>query len=215
VTRPALPRGLYVITDARLCGDGRLRDAVSEALAGGARSVQYRDKSEDRARRAQEAHELAGLCRGRGAVLIVNDDVHLARAAGAHGVHLGEDDASVPEARAILGASAIIGVSCYDSLQRAERAASEGADYVAFGSFYPSLTKPHARRASLELLASARERVGLPIVAIGGITPANARALVAAGAHALAVVSGVFAAADLRRAARAYAELYENGATGP
>jgi thiamine-phosphate pyrophosphorylase len=209
VSRPLLPRGLYVITDARLCGGERLCDAVVSALAGGARTVQYRDKGDGSARRLHETRALARLCRERGAVFIVNDDVDLARAAGADGVHLGEQDATIAEARAALGPGALIGVSCYDSLATAERAVEHGADYVAFGSFFASATKPAARHATLELLARARERLTFPIVAIGGLTPGNGRALVDAGAHALAVVSGVFAAHDVSEAARRYARLYE------
>lgn len=209
MSRPLLPRGLYVITDAQLCGGERLYSCVASALEGGARTVQYRDKGDDRTRRLQEARALARLCRERGVVLVVNDDVYLARAAGADGVHLGEHDATIAEARAVLGQDALIGVSCYDLLTRAERAGEDGADYVAFGSFFASSTKPSARHATLDLLARARERLTLPIVAIGGITPGNGRALVEAGAHALAVVSGVFAAHDVSAAARRYAQLYE------
>jgi thiamine-phosphate pyrophosphorylase len=209
VSGPGLPRGLYVITEARRIPLADLLDAVGQALDGGARTVQYRDKSGDRATRAREAAALAALCRARNAVLIVNDDVALAAAAGAQGVHLGEHDASVAQARAQLGDAALIGVSCYDSLDRAERASAAGADYVAFGSFFPSTTKPDARRAHRDLLVQARMRITLPIVAIGGITPANGAALIEAGAHALAVVSGVFARRDVRAAARGYAVLFD------
>jgi thiamine-phosphate pyrophosphorylase len=210
-----LPRGLYVITDAGLTRGEGLLGAVADALAGGARTVQYRDKSQDRARRLREASALVELCRARGAVAIVNDDLSLAAAAHAHGVHLGLEDAAVAQARAALGPGALVGVSCYDSLERAEGAQAEGADYVAFGSFFPSPTKPAARRATPELLAAAHARLTLPIVAIGGITPDNGAALLSAGAHALAVVSGVFGAADRQAAARRYAALFEERSTPP
>ena len=209
MSRPGLPRGLYVITEARRIPLADLLDAVGQALDGGARTVQYRDKSGDGTTRAREATALAALCRARNAVLIVNDDVALAAAAGAQGVHLGEHDASVAQARAQLGDAALIGVSCYDSLERAEQAVAAGADYVAFGSFFPSTTKPDARRAQRDLLVQARTRIALPIVAIGGITPTNGAALIEAGAHALAVVSGVFAQRDVRAAARSYAVLFD------
>jgi thiamine-phosphate pyrophosphorylase len=183
--------------------------AARAALEGGATMLQYRDKTRDAGRRLQEAHELAALCRGFAVPLIINDDVGLARATGAAGVHLGEDDAAIAGARAALGAHAIIGVSCYDSLQRAQDAAAAGADYLAFGAFFPSTTKPGARRATPDLLRSARE-FRLPLVAIGGITHENAGSLIAAGADLLAVVSGVFGADDIRAAARRYTGLFTN-----
>lgn len=199
--------GLYAITNeaSDAC---ELSDRVARALRGGARAIQYRDKSSDAARRLREAEALRALCRAYNVPLIVNDDVELARAVGADGVHLGKDDASIAEARAILGAEAIIGVSCYNSLERALQAGSAGADYVAFGSFFPSSTKPAAVRASLELLRTARTQIRLPIVAIGGITPENGAQLVAAGADMLAVIQGVFGAPDPEAAARRYAVLF-------
>jgi thiamine-phosphate pyrophosphorylase len=209
VSKPTLPRGLYVITDTQLSPGEALLGAVASAIEGGARTVQFRDKGPDSQARSRAAADLVALCRGKGVPVIINDDVALAARVRADGVHLGEKDAPVDEARAELGSDAIIGVSCYDSLERAERAETEGADYVAFGSFFLSSTKPAARRTKVELIAAARGRIGLPIVAIGGITPTNGAALVAAGAHALAVVSGVFAATDPCAAARAYAALFE------
>jgi thiamine-phosphate pyrophosphorylase len=211
VSRSPLPRGLYVITDTQHESLDTLLAAVAGVLDGGARTVQYREKSGDSARRVREARALVGLCRARGVPLIVNDDVALAAATGADGVHLGEHDMAPADARAQLGSGAIIGVSCYDSLERAEDARAHGADYVAFGSFFPSPTKPHARRPPIDLLTQARARIALPIVAIGGITPENGAVLIDAGAHALAVVSGVFGQPDVRAAARRYAALYDRG----
>jgi thiamine-phosphate pyrophosphorylase len=211
VSRLQLPRGLYVITDMGHATLDALLAAVASALDGGARTVQYRDKGADGERREREAAALVGLCRARSVPLIVNDDVALAASTRADGVHLGEHDATPTQARALLGPDAIVGVSCYDSLERAERARAQGADYVAFGSFFPSPTKPHARRPPVDLLARACARIGLPVVAIGGITPANGAALVEAGAHALAVVSGVFAQPDVQAAARRYAALFDRG----
>lgn len=201
-----VPRsGLYAITDGPRTD---LIDAVAAALRGGAALIQYRDKSDDAMRRHAEAGALVRLCAVHGAPLIVNDDVELAAACEAAGVHLGEDDADVAHARAVLGPQALVGVSCYDSLERARTAAAAGADYLAFGAFYPSPTKPRARRASLELLHAARP-LGLPLVAIGGITPDNAKPLIEAGANFVAVVSGVFAAADPEAAARTYAQAFK------
>lgn len=203
------PRGLYAVTDDRPAPDADLVRAVEAAILGGARLIQYRDKSADPARRHRQAGLLSELCRRHGVPLIVNDDVELAAASGAAGVHLGEDDPAPEAARARLGPDAIIGVSCYDRLDLALAARGRGADYVAFGSVYPSSTKPAARRAGLELLREARRRLDLPIAAIGGITPANAPPLVAAGVDWLAVISGVFGQPDVAAAARAYAALFD------
>jgi thiamine-phosphate pyrophosphorylase len=199
-----------VITDAGLGRGAALVSMVSEAIDGGGRLVQYRDKSNDAARRREEAGALAALCRLRGVTLIVNDDVELAAEVGADGVHLGRDDAAVATARRRLGEAALIGVSCYDRFELAVAAAAAGADYVAFGRFFPSATKPDAVHAETGLLRRARRELGLPVVAIGGITPENGGALIAAGADMLAVVRAVFAAADVRAAAAALARLFQD-----
>ena len=201
-------RGLYVITDRALAGGRALPPLVADALAGGARVVQYRDKTTDHARRHAEAAALAALCRDAAALLIVNDDVELALAVHADGVHLGRDDAAIAAARARLGPDRVIGVSCYDRFELALAAQEAGADYVAFGSFHPSPTKPAAVRADLSLLARGRRELAVPLVAIGGITPENGRALVVAGADMLAVINAVFGAADVRAAAAAFAPLF-------
>jgi len=199
-------RGLYAITDGRALP--ALAAAVESAIRGGARQVQYRDKSMDRSRRRAEAGALLDLCRGHDVPLIVNDDVALAAEIGADGVHLGKDDGRVEEARVRLGPRAVIGVSCYDSLERAAQAAHDGADYVAFGSFFGSSTKPAAVRAPLALLKNARTQLGIPLCAIGGITPANGGELVRAGADMLAVIQGLFGADDVAAAAKAYSGLF-------
>jgi len=201
-------RGLYVITDDRLTPGGKLLPAVSAAIHGGARLVQCRNKSTDQPSRERQARDLLQLCHDHEVSLIINDDVELAAAIGADGVHLGEEDMALDEARVRLGPRAIIGVSCYDSLERAVRAAHAGADYVAFGSFFASPSKPNAVRAPLSLLESARLTVNVPICAIGGITPANGATLIKAGAHMLAVISGIFAQSDFAAAARRYAQLF-------
>lgn len=206
--RPAgLPsRGLYAITDGPR---DDLLAAVRAALEGGAAMLQYRDKTHDADRRLREVRALADVCRAFQVPLIVNDDVGLARAGGADGVHLGEDDAGVAEARAVLGGDAVIGVSCYDSLRRARDAVQAGADYLAFGAFFPTATKVVTRRAAPALLQAARS-LGLPRVAIGGITPDNGGSLLAAGADFLAVISAVFGAGDVRAAAQRFAALFES-----
>jgi thiamine-phosphate pyrophosphorylase len=143
-------------------------------------------------------------------LFIINDDVTLAKETQADGVHLGREDAAIAQARKQLGSRAIIGVSCYNELARAEQAAAQGADYVAFGRFFPSRTKPQAVPASLDLLREAKKKLHIPVVAIGGITPENGASLIAAGANALAVIEGVFGQADVRAAAERYASLFKN-----
>ena len=207
-------KGLYAITDGGLTPGTGLSVAVEAAIRGGARLIQYRDKSSDKVRRMSEARMLAGLCRDHGTRFIVNDDVELALESGADGVHLGREDTDIAVARVRLGPRALIGVSCYDSLERAVAAAQAGADYVAFGSFYASGSKPGAVRVPLTLLTEARKHLGVPLCAIGGITPENGAALVAAGADMLAVIRGVFAAEDVKSAARDYARLFEDRISG-
>ena len=203
---PFPPRGLYVLTTPTPAMG--LVEAVRCAVEAGARAVQYRNKSGDARSRRTEAAALVELCHDLGVPLIVNDDVSLAREVGAAGVHLGRDDAALSVAREVLEPEAIIGVSCYDSRTRALQAYAGGADYVAFGSFFPSPTKPQAVRAGIELLQRTRAELDLPIVAIGGITPYNAKQLLAAGADVLAVISGVFGREDPSSAVREYAKLF-------
>jgi thiamine-phosphate pyrophosphorylase len=198
--------GLYAIPPQTADGDMLVRQ-VEAALAGGARAVQYRDKSEDHARRRAQAVALRELTRRYAALLIVNDDVDLAREVRADGVHLGRDDFDLPAARARLGSGMLIGASCYADLARALAAARAGADYVAFGSVFPSRTKPAAPRASLSLFAQAREHLRISLVAIGGITLANVREVVAAGADGVAVVSALFDAPDVRATAEAFSRI--------
>lgn len=207
MSKPAC-RGLYAITDAFLLSDDRLTAAVEQVVLGGARLIQYRDKSRDDARRRAQARILNRLCQRHQVPLIVNDDVELAAQVGAAGVHVGRDDPAFATARARLGESALIGVSCYDRLDLALDAERAGADYVAFGAFFPSPTKPAEIRAPLDLLREAHAVLKVPIVAIGGITPDNAPLLLEAGADALAVVSAVFAQPDIREAARRFADLF-------
>lgn len=201
-------RGVYAITDAALTPPQQLSQKVECALQGGVRIVQYRDKSEDVTLRLEQATELVRLCHAHSALLIVNDDVSLAKACAADGVHLGKDDEAAPEARAVLGRRKIIGVSCYDSLQRAHTAVTKGADYIAFGSFFSSAIKPHAVRAPLSLLAEAKRRWQLPVCAIGGIDADNAPELIANGADMLAVISALFSPPDPRAAARTMCDLF-------
>ena len=188
--------GLYLVTPEPDDAPAALLAVTEAGLAAGARIVQLRAKIASATARANAATALRTLCDRYAALLIVNDDIELARAVAADGVHLGREDAGIATARDRLGPQALIGASCYNTLDRALAAQAAGADYVAFGSFFPSPTKPGAVRATPELLEQARARVALPIVAIGGITPDNAPVLIAAGAGAVAVSSAFYAAAD-------------------
>lgn len=200
-------RGLYAITppDNLL---PRLSTLVGLALAGGAKLVQYRNKDAPMALKRAQAAELLRICHAHDARLIVNDDIWLAVEIGADGVHLGRDDGDVAMARQALGPKRILGVSCYGDVERAVTAAAAGADYVAIGSIFPSSTKPKATRASLQLVAEAKQRVKIPVAAIGGITLENAADVLAAGADMLAVVSDLFDAMDIKGRATAFQRLF-------
>jgi len=200
-------RGLYAVTPG-IADTGVLVARVEAALAGGAAMIQYRAKDAPRELAIAQAKRLAALCRDHGVPLVVNDSVELALEAGADGVHLGRDDGDPREARRRMP-QAIVGVSCYADPERARAAASAGADYVAIGSVFASSTKPGAVRAPLELLARAREAAGVPVAAIGGITPANAPQAIAAGADMVAVINAVFDAPDVRAAAAQFARLFD------
>ena len=209
--RPARS-GLYAI-NAETTDSQVLLAWAQAVLEGGAGWIQYRDKSQDRRRRLQQASALVSLCRQFGARLIINDDVGLADTCGADGVHLGRCDGEVADARARLGARAIIGVSCYDDLDRARAQARAGASYLAFGAFHASSSKPGARSAGPEILSHARE-LELPLVAIGGITPDNGAALIRAGADWLAVIAGLQGPpGHVSSLARRYVELFNSHPT--
>lgn len=193
--------GLYLVTDAELCRDRGIVAMVAAALEGGVSVLQYRDKDTDRTRRLREATELAALCRRHAAVFLVNDDIELAAAAGADGVHLGKDDAGLALARESLGEHAIIGVSCYNEITRARDAAAAGADYVAFGSMFASAVKPSAPRADLALVTQAKRELDLPVCTIGGIDAGNIASLATAGADMFAVITALLGSDDPRAAA--------------
>jgi thiamine-phosphate pyrophosphorylase len=200
-------RGLYLITPEGPDTAHLLR-RVAGVLPCRPALVQYRSKLDDAALRRAQAQAVLSLCRASGVPLIINDDVELAVTLAADGVHLGREDGAVRQARERLGPRAIIGASCYNRLDLAHAAAAAGASYIAFGAFEASPTKPHAPRAAPSLLSDSAS-LGLPRVAIGGIRPENAPALVAAGADLLAVISGVFEADDPLEAARAYQSAFQ------
>ena len=201
-------RGLYAITDSHLIPSHHLVATVEEAIKGGARVIQYRDKSTDNNQRFQQAQALHHICQQYQVPLIINDDVALARQVGAEGIHLGQTDAKLTTVRAMLGNDVIIGISCHNQLVLAQEAVAKGATYVAFGRFFPSQTKPNAVAAHLDLLSQARQLLSCPIVAIGGITPDNGKHLIAAGADCLAVIHGVFGQPNISAAAQRYAQLF-------
>lgn len=204
----ARPRGVYLITPDEP-DTARLLRQTAPLLAGGVQWLQYRNKTATPALRREQAEALRSLCSSAGVALIINDDVELAAALGAAGVHLGEDDGGIAAARAQLGPGALIGASCYDDLARAERAVAAGASYVAFGAFFPSRSKHTTRRAHPDLLRNSAP-LGVPRVAIGGLTPDNAGALVEAGADLIAVISGIYQATDPEAALRAYLACFKD-----
>ena len=201
-------RGLYAVTPDEP-DIGSLTRKVRKALAGGARILQYRNKSANAAVRREQGTALLALCREARIPFVINDDLDLARAIRADGLHLGRDDVSIAVARAQLGEDKLLGVSCYDRLELALAAREAGADYVAFGSAFPSSTKPEATRAPLSLYREARARLDLPIVAIGGITTENAHNVIEAGADAVAVISALFDSPDIEAAARSFSRLFD------
>lgn len=189
-------------------------DAIDAAAAGGMKAFQWRRKTATPEQGVEQARQVVERCRELRVISIINDDWRLAALVNADGVHLGRDDGSLAEARVALGPDRIIGCSCYNEPALAERALLADVDYVAFGAVYPSSVKPEAVRATLDHLRIARARVEAieaprpAVVAIGGITPDNARPIVEAGADSIAVISGVFLAPDIEAAARRCAELF-------
>lgn len=197
--------GLYAITQPENKTIGQVVKDVEAALRGGATMIQYRDKNPVDAK--QLAGQLLKICHAYHAPLLINDSIELALAVGADGVHLGRDDGDISEARRLLGPNAIIGVSCYNDVGKAQSVAAAGADYVAFGRFFPSGSKPLAAPAEIVSLQRAKQSIGVPIVAIGGILPENGGQLLAAGADLLAVIGGIFDH-EPESAARAYQALF-------
>jgi len=201
-------RGLYAITPSAFVSTDALLTDVGQALSGGASVIQYRDKESSLTVRETTASSLVTLCHDYNAMLIINDDVELAKSVNADGVHLGQTDVAVEVARERLGGQKIIGASCYNSLELVQSAVSRGADYVALGRFFPSVTKPLVEGVSIDVLRHARRQVTVPIVAIGGITAQNGAPLIDAGADMLAVIDGVFGQQNIVQAASEIAALF-------
>lgn len=199
---------VYAITDSLLLPGETLFSSVEAALNGDCRWIQYRDKSQDHNKRCYESTRLLEICNRHQASLIINDDPILAKKIGAQGVHLGQGDGDAKEARALLGTQAIIGVTCHNSLDLAQKAIDDGANYIAFGRFFSSNTKPDAQMASIDLLIAAKQQFpDTKIVAIGGITPENARMILDAGADKIAVCHALFSAPDIELQTRKFIEL--------
>ena len=201
---PLAGGGLYAITHEPR---DDLLDVVAQALAGGARLLQYLDEGSDDARRHAEATAIQQLCRSHGVPMLIHEDLELARAMGADGVHRAHSVDGIMAARACLGSAAIVGVSCRDSLEDARAAAQAGANYVSFGAMFPSPTKPKAAIAPIDLLRQSAT-FGVARVAIGGITPENAGLLIDAGADYIASISSLFGAPDVHHAAQRFAQLF-------
>jgi len=200
--------GLYAITPEEPRTE-ILVDKVRQALSGGAAVVQYRNKTGNAALREEQGRALAAVCRAAGAPFIVNDDLALALALDADGVHLGAEDGDLVAARRRLGQGKLLGASCYDRIELARAAVAAGVDYLAFGSVFASGTKPAAVRAPLALFVEARRSISLPLVAIGGITLQNASQVFAAGADAAAVIGALFEASDISACASGFSQLYK------
>ena len=207
----ALPqRGLYAITDCRNLTTAQLLTKTEQILKAGASMLQYRNKDADAALKLSQAGLLHELCDRYDIPLIINDEPGLARMLAADGVHLGREDMACREARNMLGPDSIIGISCYDDIERAKTAAATGASYIALGSFFHTRTKLDALRAEPELIGRTKRILRQPVVAIGGITPDNGKALLKAGADFLAVCSGLYLPEDTSKAARNYMTLFNH-----
>ena len=202
-------RGLYLVTPD-WDDTERLLRVTDIALTAGASMVQYRHKTASPALRAEQGAALLALCRSHSRPLVINDHLDLCRDLDADGVHVGGTDLPVAQARALLGPDKIVGASCYGELKLAETARQAGASYVAFGGFYPSPVKKYTFVTPPELVEVWRDRVSLPMVVIGGMTPANAAPLVARGASMVAAITSVYAAADPDAAVREFCALFRS-----
>jgi thiamine-phosphate pyrophosphorylase len=203
-------KGLYAITDCESLTTDLLVSKTEQILRSGAVMLQYRNKYEDFVTRESQARELKILCDKYNVPFIINDDIYLAAAINADGVHLGKEDQNCAQARAIFGKQMIIGISCYDDLGQATAAENAGANYIAFGAFFPTDTKKDTVKATPELIREAKQKLNLPVIAIGGITPENGKVLIDAGADFLAVVGGIYGPANPAQVTKSYITLFNN-----
>lgn len=202
-------QGICAITDPKLTPGEHLFEAVEQALSAGVEYIQYRDKFSSASEKLNNAKKLVSLCEQYKSHLIINDDIELAKNSHAHGVHLGQSDGEVKDARRVLGKTAIIGVTCHQSLDLAKTAEAQGANYCAFGAFFKSKTKPHAQIAPLSLIAEAKKSLSFPIVVIGGITLENMPQLIVQGASAIALCNSIFAAENIYQAAEDFHQSFK------
>lgn len=203
-------KGLYAITDPELMGTDLIAK-TKHAIFGGINILQYRNKTATLKQQEQEASSLARLCKKHNVIFIINDNIALAIKVNADGVHLGQKDTHIQQARKLLGENKIIGITCNNQIELAQAAQQQGADYVAFGRFFDSLSKPSAPQAELSLLGEARQLISIPVVAIGGITHELAPLLLEQGADMLAVIQGIFAQADILNATRQFVDIFNHG----
>jgi len=194
-------KGLYAITDEKLIPEEYFSEIIESALLGGTKIIQYRDKSDNQQKRLAQANTLRMLCTKYNATFIINDDIELAKAVNADGVHLGRDDAALSNARQELGEDAVIGISCYNDIELALIAEKNSADYVAFGTMFSSPTKPEAVMATPTLISEAKPQLNIPVCGIGGITAENIHQLIKHQADMAAVISSLFAAGDIKQTA--------------
>ncbi len=202
-------KGLYAITDETLIPEHTFEQSVEAALQGGAKIIQYRDKSNDTDKRIHQARQVRSLCERYQATFIINDDIELTRAVGADGVHLGKNDALLSQARQMLGKEAIIGISCYDDINLAITAEKNSADYVAFGAVFSSSTKPEAVNANISLISDAKKELMIPVCAIGGITEKNIQQLIQHDVDMTAVINALFSADDIKDAANRLGKYFD------
>jgi thiamine-phosphate pyrophosphorylase len=199
--------GLYAITpDLNHTND--LLNKTRQVLEGGVKLVQYRNKSANDSLRREQAKLLLPLCREHNALLIINDHLEIAIEIDADGVHVGKNDVSVSAAKNQLGQNKIVGTSCYNQLDLAMQAQKDGADYIAFGAFFSSLTKPNAVSVSISLVNQAQKALSIPIVGIGGIQLTNARTVIQSGCAAIAVCHDLFQAENIKATAEHYVQLF-------
>lgn len=201
--------GLYAITDQQLISEETFAQTIEAALRGDTRIIQYRDKSDNKKKRKHQASTVRSLCAQYEALCIINDDINLAIEVGAHGVHLGKDDTDLITARRSLGDDSIIGISCYNDIDRAVHAEHHSADYVAFGTMFPSTSKPEAVCATPEILKQAKQLLSLPICAIGGISTSNIQQITSQGADMVAVISSLFDADDVQLTAQLLSQAFD------
>ncbi|SFK23229.1 thiamine-phosphate diphosphorylase [Nitrosomonas aestuarii] len=200
-------RGLYGITPD-LTDTAVLLNQTEQILTGGAQLIQYRNKLANKVLRRHQANLLLRLCRTYATPMIVNDHLDLATEIDADGIHVGQSDVDITAARTMLGRDKIIGATCYNRLDLAIQAESKGADYVAFGAFYPTSTKQNTVFAPLDILVQAKKTLTVPIIGIGGINLTNARTLIENGANAVAVSYALYRAKDIHKTAETISRFF-------